>query len=700
VEADTRPERMIRRRTFLRATLLGSAAGAVTLMAACGTIPTAAPTAQPGGATPAAGPTAAGTTAAAQPAPAATAAATAAAALKPGTPSNKEAPALAELVKAGKLPSLDQRLPKNPLVVKPVEQAGKFGGTWRTALVGGQDTAWLVRTIGYQNLVRWDVDWKNVVPNIAESFQSSPDAKEFTFKLRDGMKWSDGQPFTVDDVLFYDEDIYHNKELTTSLGVNPHTVEKVDDLTFKIKFEKPNGLFLQILATPGGEDWARYPKHYLQQFHKKYNTTNLDQLIQEAKADSWVKLFQLKGSGAPGTPYDARWQNKDLPTLYAWKIAEPYGTGTRVTAERNPYFWKVDDAGNQLPYIDKVNYDVLQDPQPLILKISNGEVDMHDRHVNTDQNKAVFSDNQPKGNFHFFDEVPASMNTTTISFNLTHKDPAMRKMFQDKNFRIAMSYAIDRKQIIDTVFVSQGEPWQAAPRKESGYYNETLAKQYTEFDTAKANQLLDAGGYKKGADGMRTRPDGQKIAFNIEVAGGVTSTATDVMKLVQQHWKAVGIDAQLKPEDRSLLYTRKGANEHDVVIWGGDGGMKDAILDPRWYFPFSNEWNYAEAWYVWYDKPSNPQTPPEEPPDATKKQMQIYQDEILGTGDTNKQAEAFKQLLQIAQDQFYVIGISLPGNGYGIVKNNFHNVPKSMPGAWLYPNPAPTDPAQYYMDKT
>jgi ABC-type transport system substrate-binding protein len=679
--------RTITRREFL---YLSTVAATGVIAAACGS--TAAPT-------PAATAATQNPTAAAPP-PTTGAPQTPAAAAA----SKKEAPMLADLVKSGKLPPVDQRLPKNPLVVQPVEKVGKYGGTWRTALIGGQDTAWLTRTLGYDNLVRWDREWKQVVPNIAESFEASPDAKEFTFKLREGMKWSDGQPFTADDIVFYVEDIHKNKDITTSRGVNPFEIEKLDETRFKLKFEKPNGLFLQNLATPSGQpsgfEWTRYPKRYLQQFHKKYNTSSLDQLVKENNAEDWVKLFRLKGAGIPGTPYDARWSNPDLPTLFAWKIAEPYGEGTRVTCERNPYYWKVDPEGNQLPYIDKINYDVLQDPQVLLLKASNGEVDMHERHINTDANKAVLSDNMQKGGYRFFDEVPSSMNTNIVALNLTHKDPELRKVFQNRDFRVALSHAINRQEIIDTVYVSQGEPWQAGPRKESEYYDEQLAKQYTEFDQKKANDLLDKAGYKKGPDGFRQRADGKRIAIAIEVASaGVTSTVVDAMKLVAGHWQAVGIDAQLKPEDRSLLYTRKNANEHDCVVWGGDGGMKDAILDPRWYFPFSDESNYAEAWYVWYKKPSNPQTPAEEPPEPVKKQIDLYESGIQGSGDAAKQGEAFKQLLAIAKEQFYVIGISLPGNGYGIAKNNFKNVPKSIPGAWLYPSPGPTDPPQYYLDK-
>ena len=692
-EQDRKIDRAISRRYFLRLSGLVGVAGIGTLITACGgnaTTPTIGAPAQ------------ASTAASAAPT---TAQASVAASAAPTTPGKfKDAPTLADQVKAGKLPPIEQRLPKNPMVVQPTEQVGKYGGTWRTALIGGQDTAWLTRTIAYDYLVRWDPAWKKVVPNIAESFEASPDAKSFTFKLREGMKWSDGQPFTADDIVFYVNDVYRNKELTSSLGNNPYSVEKLGDYQFTINFEQPNGLFIPNACTPSGSpagfEWTRYPAHYLKQFHKKYNTTNLDQLVKENNAEDWVKLFRLKGSGVPGTPYDARWSNADMPTLYAWRIVEPYGTATRVTCERNPYYFKVDPEGNQLPYIDKVNYDVLQDAQVLLLKASNGEIDFHERHINTNANKAVLSDNQQKGQYHFFDEIPSDMNTNVFCLNLTHKDPVLRKIFQDKNVRIALSHAINRQEIIDTIYVGQGEPWQCAPRKESPYYNETLAKQYTEYDVKKANDLLDQAGYKKAGDGFRQRPDGQRIILVIEVsATGVDATALDTTKLVANYWQKVGIDAQVKSEDRSLLYTRKEANDHDCAVWGGGSGLQDAILDPRLYFPFSNESNFAQPWYVWYQKPGNPQCQPEEPPEASKKQMDLYTTGVLGSGDAAKQTAAFKQILEIAQDQFYAIGIALSPPGYGIAKNNVRNTPKELPGAWLYPSPGPTNPEQYYFEK-
>lgn len=621
--------------------------------------------------------------------------------------SAKEAPMLAEMVTAGSLPALEERLPANPMVVEVAESLGQYGGTWHSGLRGGQDNAWLTRILGYDYLVRWNVDWTDVIPNLAESFEVNDDATEYTFKLREGTKWSDGEPFTADDILFWYEDVFVNEEYVALHpidnmwmgGGEPVRVEKVDDYTVKFVFSGPNGLFLQRLATPDGANPTRHPKHYCSQFHPKYNQDNLDALIAENQATDWVNLYDLKCGGIPGTPYDALWYNADLPTLYAWDITTPYGgTSTQVVADRNPYYWKVDPEGRQLPYIDQLVAEIGEDVEVLVLRGLNGEIDMQDRHIGTLANKAVFADNMEAGGYHFFETIPSSMNSTIIALNLTHKDPVKREIFQNKDFRIALSHAINRQEIIDVVYVGQGEPYQLAPRPTSPFYNETLAKQYTEYDPDLANQMLDAIFPDKNAQGIRLGPDGNPIVFDVEL-DATQADRIDTLELVKGYWEAVGVQINVKAEDRSLMYTRKDGNEHDAVVWGGDGGL-DVILEPRWYFPFSGESLYAEAWQSWFNNPTGEGAlaAPEEPPAEVKQQMDLY-NQIKATGDAAQQAELMNQILQIAQEQFYAIGISLPVPGYGIVKDTFHNVPSPHPGAWLYPNPGPANPQQFWIEQ-
>jgi peptide/nickel transport system substrate-binding protein len=596
------------------------------------------------------------------------------------------------------LPPVAERIGEEPLVLDPIDSVGTYGGTWRTALIGGQDTAWLERTVNYDNLVTWAVDWSEVLPDVAKAYEVSEDGTSFTFHLRKGMKWSDGEPFTSADVEFYVNSVRNNTELNSAPPDNPFTIEVADEQTFTIVYEKPDGFALRHMCEAAGVDWTRYPRHYLEQFHKEFNPDGIDALIKEEGAADWIELFRKKGGGIPGTPYDARWANVDLPRLHAWKLVEPYGEGTRVRFERNPYYWKVDTNGQQLPYIDEVVFDVLEDPEVLLLRASNGEIDMHARHITTDANKPVLAENREKGGYEFFDIVPSSMNTVVFALNQTHKKPEMREIFMNKDFRIGLSYAMNRQEILDAVFVSQGEPWQLGPRKETDWYNEELAKQYTEYDVDKANEHLDKVLPDKDGSGMRLMPSGDPFTFVVEVAAEINPFFTDTANLVMDYWKAVGVNASLKPEDRSLMYTRKAANEHDCAVWGGDGGLNDAMLEARWYYPHSDESLYGIGWVVWADNAGgNPQAEPVEPPEPVKNQIDLYA-EIEQTPDPAKQTELFDQLLAIAQQEFHAIGTSLPAMGYGIKKVNLKNVPASMPGAWLYPNPAPSHPETYFYE--
>lgn len=605
----------------------------------------------------------------------------------------KEAPSLTEQVKAGKLPKLAERLPKNPLVLQPNEKIGQYGGTWRLALLNANDNSWLGRTMGGENLLRWDIPWEDEykpLPNVAEKVDQSADGKVFTIHLREGMKWSDGEPFNADDVMFAFNDFMLDPDLNPVTpdiilsDTTPAKAKKIDDVTVEITFDKPNGLFMRRLAQ--ADQFTTTPQHYLQQFHKKYNK-DIDKLVKQEKQTDWMALFSAKRD---------TWANSKKPVLNPWKTKNDLGTSGRLVAERNPYYWKVDPDGSQLPYIDRLNYDIISEAQVILLKGQNGELDFTTRHITNLANKPVLAANREKGQYDFVDLRNTVMNDFILPFNLNHKDPVLRKIFNTKDFRIGMSHAINRKEMINAVWQRQGEPYQAAPVPESEFYDEEFAKQYTEFDVALANQFLDKAGLaKKGADGFRLRPDGKKLSFNIEVANpAFLPFWPDAAQLVADYWKAVGVDAKVQTQDRSLFYERKDANESFCPIWQGDGGGKGGeMLECRWYFPFTNESNYAQLWRTYFQSKGKEG---EKPPAPTMRQFELYW-ELTRTADIDKQKDLFREILKIAKEQFYVIGTVRIPKTFAIVKNNFHGVPKVIPEAPVYNTPYPVQPAQFWI---
>jgi peptide/nickel transport system substrate-binding protein len=657
----------ISRREFLRVSALATAGAAVVACQAQTEAPTTAP--EPAAATPT---TAAEPTATPTPEP---------------VSQYGEAPQFAEMVQAGSLAPVDERMPQNPMVVKPRESIGQYGGTLDDVNRIGNDYH-ILHVMQGNNLVRFTPEIQ-VIPDVSESFEASDDATEFTFYLRKGHKWDDGEPHTVDDWMFYYEDVYSNEELTTAKpkwitpSDQPMVIEKIDDYTMKWVFQSPNGLFLQVMAGPNPRNYTT-ARHYMEQFHADYNKENLDALIEENNVGDWVSLFGNKNN---------YWRNAEKPCLDHWPRTQTPGEDTQqAIGERNPYYHKVDPEGNQLPYIDRAIIHWIEDNEVVLMKKLNGEFDLCGG--GSDKEKAMFIENQEKGDYHLYESTWSGMNRMIVTLNLCHKDPVKREIYQNKDFRIGLSYAINRQEIIDAVYQGQGEPWQLAPIPASGFYNETLAKQYTEYDVAKANEHLDQAGYEKGTDGKRLGPDGKPISILIETFQTTGSHYIDSLELIKGYFAEVGVDMEVKQIDRGLFYERKGANEHDATAYGGDGGL-EVLLEPRWYFPNSIESNYAIQWAYWYI--GDPRAGDDVPPPAAQKQMELY-DQIVGTGDAEKQAELMNEILEIAQQEFWAIGTVSITPGYAVCANNLHNAPTSRYGLWRIPGTVWVIPEQLYFD--
>jgi peptide/nickel transport system substrate-binding protein len=607
----------------------------------------------------------------------------------------EEAPDLAEKVAAGELPPVDERLPSEPLVMDTIEGPGEYGGTLRRAILGGGDQHNMVRTIGSDNMVRWSPEWTEVRPNIAKSWDVSDDASTFTFHLREGMKWSDGAPFTADDVLFWYEDIFTNADLTpnkdsTFVGpAGPVTVRKIDDLTVAFDFGAPNGLFLQALAYGFGYHATAYPKHYLSQFMPKYNADVQALVDAEPAAGDWVQLFNLK-AGPMDTPLF--WQNPDRPTLHAWHLTNAYGATDRVVAERNPYYYKVDSEGQQLPYIDSITYDQVEDVETILLKAFNGEIDYMLRHIGRPGNKAALTDNMERGKYRFFDVGDLPANIMILMMNLNHTDPVKREVITNKDFRIGVSHAMNRQEIIDLLYFGVGDPAQTAPVRGSDLYNEDWAKQYTEYDVEMANEHLDKVLPEKDAEGFRLGPDGDRFSLIFLVADVFGLQYPDAMELIAGYARDVGLDFQIRATDRSRLIELHTSNDFDAYLWNCSGGQADAYLTPICYVPtISNSVSWAREWAAWGVDPSNG----EEPPQHVKDIFDTYK-QVRSAATPEEQKALMTQVIGMASDAFFTIGLVQPEPVFGIARNNVKNVPDPLPIAGQLWFPAPYTAQMYF----
>jgi len=615
----------------------------------------------------------------------------------------RESPFLADQVTSGDLPPVAERLPANPAVVTPFNEPGQYGGALRVGFVG-TSPGWggLLYIAGWDQLTQWKPDFSGVVPNIAESIDTSEDATEYTFHLRKGMKWSDGAPFTADDIMFYIDDILRNPELSPSgigadwlpqLDADQFAAEKIDDYTVKFTFAHPNGNFLLNLATWAGRDIAFYPKHYLMQFHKTYNP-DVDSLVaQEEGVTDWVGLFNKKANRDDPTNFLSY---PERPTLFPWVVTSPLGSGTQLSMARNPYYWKVDSEGNQLPYIDEITGISYQDSQARTLAMVSGDLDYI---VDPgDENRIVYFDAVDSGApLQIIENLWDGANTAAIQFNRTYTDPVLAEIFANKDFRIGMSYAINRGEIIEIVHDGQGTPAQVGPLQSSPLYNEQLTTQYTEYNVDMANEYLDKVLPDKDANGMRLRPDGQPLSIIFSISNDLSfgTTWVQTAELLIGYWKAVGVDVQLNSIPSTQFDENRLKNDIQATIYVAEGGAGlIPMFDPRSYTPM--EWHsyFGLGWYFW--RVATPDGVPVEPPQDIIDIRKAYDDVSLQPTQ-ELQIEQMKKVIQLAADNFWMIGIASPAPRYQPINVRLGNQPTSFTQGWIEGVTKLTYPEQWYI---
>ncbi|NRF95363.1 ABC transporter substrate-binding protein [Paenibacillus frigoriresistens] len=489
------------------------------------------------------------------------------------------------------LPPVQERLPKEPKLTNELPkdalnyEIGTYGGklrTVRTDPISDSD----IFTIENEPLVNSPgLMGEEITPNVLKAYKVSDDQKEITFTLREGMRWSDGELVTVDDVRFAVEDVLFNKELTTTFPLwlkstayaddKPLTFTVLDNNTFKISFDHPYGGFLMQLAVQGWRGYTDFlkPKHFLQKYHVKYTPLEkLEPLIKEAGfgPGEWTKLFTSK---------DVLNIESTQPKAVGFPVLSPYmqvKAGTVIEFERNPYYFKIDAKGNQLPYIDKLESTMVQNVETAVLKVMGGEVD-HSYEYVTIPKVAMLKENEKKGHYKvYINKLHRTAND--IHLNLTYEDPVWRQVVRDVRFRKALNLALNKKEFVNSIFLGFAKP---------------SSIEGTDRNLEEAGRLLDEMGLVKGPDGFRLGPDGKKFIIPFEVSS-YYDDFIQLGELVVEQWKEVGLQVTLKKIENSLWNSRVQSNQLQATIMFTPGPVQWA----------RQEWGqnlWAPLWDKWWN---------------------------------------------------------------------------------------------------
>ncbi len=613
----------------------------------------------------------------------------------------EEPPLSRARVEAGELPPVDERLPRVPLIVSPVEQPGQYGGVWRQVLVGPSNQSVITRALAYEPLVRWDANWTRIVPNVASSWTVNADATRFTFRLRPGMRWSDGHPFTARDIVAWMDDVVRDPEVTPYppnwllAGGRLPECEALDEVTVAFRFAAPKALFLESLAGIRALEVTRYPAHYYRRIHRRHDAEGARRIQAETGETAWVMAF--KHWWDPGD-----WDRVGIPTLDAWYLENPYTDGVgEVVARRNPYYWKVDTAGRQLPNLDEVRFTIVPTMEAALQRILAGEVDFQrqDFAALGPESARSLQRAEAAGRLKFVSVVPDRANALAICLNLTHPDPVMRAVLGDRRVRVALSEAIDRPRIITHLFGGAAVPWQVAPRPGSVFHLPRLGAAHTAFDPTAANAALDeAGLIRWDAEERRLLSDGRPFRVTLLIHQPVDPLWVKVLRQIREDWRNVGVELRWEAVSRSAGYGRIDRNEHDGAVFKGAGGIA-AVLEPDYYVPVTvydgNQSAFAMPWARWFNDPASEGA--EAPPERVRAQLEVFR-RLRAEPDWATRVSLMGQVLEQAADEFYTIGICLESSRHAVHTPRFRNVPASYFDSWLYPDPGSLNPCQFYLE--
>lgn len=604
------------------------------------------------------------------------------------------------------LPSLAERLPAEPLVVAPYDSIGKYGGTFDTITNASEAGTAGLLSVRHVNFVRYSDDLQTIVPMVAKSWSWNKDYTKLTFKLRKGHKWSDGMPFTSADVKYW----YDN------LALNPAVMKKVKDyvlvagkrmqvttpdpqtVVFNLPAPKPG--LLAHFATSFAQGFQ--PKHFLGKWDPKLNP-KADEMAKKAgfKNGLAVLAAYYGNSDWTDTPTPmlvapdkvAKLPKDTVPTLESHIMVKQTADGRHLVA--NPYFFMVDTAGNQLPYINEQDEIYVNDNQVRILKLINGEVDFKSQSLQLPM-APVLLENQEKGKYKV--QLKPEIAAPTFTFNVTSANLEKRKVFGDLRFRQAMSIAIDRDELNKVAFFGQGKPLQYTGFSPNPpFVDAKWTTHMTKFDPAKAKAMLDAVGLKdKDGDGFRELPNGEKLVLNLQFA--TQGIAGKVVELVGQHWAKVGIQTSVKEVTPDEYRSAQSSNKLDVGMWRKGHPLAIVLGNNNMFVPPFESYFFLRTGMLWAEYIDSKGAKGVKPPAWVMSMIDdinAFQSEPPGTA---KSDVIGKRLVENMTGHTLFIGTVL-ATGPIYHRNALKNVPEFKTHSYEYYWNLPYRGPQWYLDE-
>ena len=563
----------------------------------------------------------------------------------------KEAPMLAGMVRSGLLEPVADRLPLNPLVVKPMVEIGRYGGEIRRALMNDviEETA-ITKTLndsvmGYERPIP-----DSLQPNLAERFEYKNGGRSAVFYLRKGVRWSDGYPFTVDDILFWYEDMAFDDNARTValfpsiwlIDGEPARMTKINDYTLEVSAQKPLGRVLHAFAF---DDFAQ-PKHVLSRFHPRYNPRAT---YEEFRKRTEQHLLILD----PG-----------IPKVCAWRPVE-WVRGQRVIFERNPYYWKVDTVGQQLPYADRLIFEIVPHSEIILLKFSNGEIDLMGRYA-APYMVDTLRDIAKRGRITLHTSGPSVPSAFFLNWDAPR--PQVRRAMRNLDVRVALSHAINRDEISGILYQGLMEPCGFSLSPQSPYYAEDAYKRFSQYDPELSRSLLEKAGYRDSdGDGFREHPEGGRFELVVDVVG--KGGKNDLVTLVADYWEAVGIKVHLNVGTEDIIYPRRLNGTFEVYASG-----VSAAVDPMGR---PNAWAIMTPQTPWWHRNAS-QDGPQWLRDATR----LLQAGMT-TVDPDKLREIMIRFRDIYTENVPAIAIGAPSRIWG-ASARLGNVPEKIVGNDMY----------------